>query len=191
MGLDISFVFQKKIDHKWIDIESNYQGDRDYDLYNWLGLGRARCAIHFEIDPISEPRGLPYDFEIDREGLHPTTLSVKRSHWGEHVIHIGETSRSWLLGSEILATKVPPVKITERMDSSYCLEDKNDGFPLWQFAIPNLNHDPGPPDVLTEVGNEMIFEWMYDLYEDFKYFVDEVRRLVDLHGVVRIVYGFS
>jgi hypothetical protein len=46
------------------------------------------------------------------------------------------------------------------------------------------------PDKITTLAEEIVVEWDYDFTEDFRYFVNRVRRLETLHGEVRLVFGF-
>jgi hypothetical protein len=104
MGTDIHFVFQAKSKRydEWEDINSDLNCcfvfntiPRDYALFAWLAGVRNNSSIN----PISEPRGLPADFEVN--GNYHTT-----DH-GDHKILMGEHSYSWLLDDEIINSKLP------------------------------------------------------------------------------------
>jgi hypothetical protein len=56
MGCDIHGVFQRKVEGAWLDIDSPYNWERDYDLFGFLANVR-----NYDIPYISEPRGLPDD----------------------------------------------------------------------------------------------------------------------------------
>ena len=47
------------------------------------------------------------------------------------------------------------------------------------------------PENISEKTYWVIVEWTYDFTEDFKYFVNEIRRLVGLYREVRFVFGFN
>ena len=106
MGCDIHGVFQRydKESKTWQDIESAYDQDRHYFLFGILANVRG------DDSPIAEPRGLPADFEIVG-GDHPISdirhAFPSRKQWykaGEPlVVWMGDHSRSWLTGEEMLA----------------------------------------------------------------------------------------
>ena len=85
MGCDIHTVAQIK-DYKdiWETVGENIGNEwRSYDSYAVLsdvrnGYGFAGCDTGEGWEPISKPRGLPDDFEIDDEQLH------KRKWMGDH-----------------------------------------------------------------------------------------------------------
>ncbi len=47
------------------------------------------------------------------------------------------------------------------------------------------------PSDITDRTSHVRVEWFSDLNDEFKYFIDEVKRLVDEHGEVRFVFGFD
>ena len=125
MGTDIHSVFQKRTDSGWEDVESNYSQDRCYALFARLGNvrnghGFAGCPTHERIEPLSDCRGYPEDFEVDEEDMHPISCSPirgRRAEWyrdedadPENPDHLrmwmGDHSHSWLSDSEILNAQV-------------------------------------------------------------------------------------
>lgn len=140
MGCDIHSVFQKNTEKGWQDIVTDYNEERHYALFSWLA--GVRNYPETGIVPISSPRGLPDDFQIEDED-HASTkeLMGRRAKWlndGEAPhIWMGDHSHSWLGADEILSAPRP------------------------------------------------------DVGEHFDYFIDEVTRLKDAHGDVRMVFGFD
>lgn len=106
MGCDIHGVFQRHNEESktWQDIESAYDQDRTYFLFGILANVRG------DGPPIAEPRGLPADFEIVGGGDHPISdikhMAPTQRKWhkaGEPlVVWMGDHSRSWLTGEEML-----------------------------------------------------------------------------------------
>lgn len=97
MGTDVHVIFEKKVSKgngtvqsEWEPITSKYEENRHYRLFSWLadvrnGYGFAGAPTNTRIEPIVEPRGIPTEYEDDS------------TFWK------GDHSRSWLLGSEIIA----------------------------------------------------------------------------------------
>jgi hypothetical protein len=124
MGTDIHGVFQKRAGNEWVDIPHNYDHGRDYYLFAILadvrnGFGFAGAEIFTPVKPISEPRGLPADFQVEAdthllfgmELMDPRRRSYYE-RWPADPVDpddnpleywLGDHSHSWLLGSEILA----------------------------------------------------------------------------------------
>jgi len=69
MGRDIFHVFQRLDGKLWIPVECEYSGNRDYDLFDWLGLGDGDRWQTCSYAPIAPLRGLPPGFSIGRRGL--------------------------------------------------------------------------------------------------------------------------
>lgn len=188
MGTDIHAVFQKQLpDGRWEDVESEYSEGRHYQLFAVLagvrnGTGFAGLVTGDPVTPISEPRGLPEDFEIDDD-----------HHFDKWM---GEHSFSWLLGSEILAWAENAPAVVQRgivdrrtyeawdkvsVPQSYC------GVILGRGLVIVDPHEVESTPDYTHVYSE----WKSELSDELGYFVDEVRRLVDLHGEIRMVFGFD
>lgn len=106
MGCDIHGVFQRYDEESktWQDIESTYEQNRQYFLFGIL------AGVRGDGPPISEPRGLPEDFE-SVDGYHPIAdlrfMDPSRRRWQEAgaplAVDMGDHTRSWLTGEEMLA----------------------------------------------------------------------------------------
>jgi len=202
MGTDIHTIFQTKTkDNQWYDIPHNYNENRHYSLFAWLAGVRQGNTY---IKPISEPRGLPSDFQINGDIDHTTAIenieqglrefyTAKYPYDGS--INMGYHSFSWLLGSEILAAKPPPVAkqgiVSVRFyhtwdkispPETYCADV---GGPNVHIVIPDV------VDYYKETASHVRVCWVADLEQEFKYFTDEIRRLMEIHGEIRMVFGFD
>lgn len=184
MGTDVHSAFQKRTESGWEDVESEYSGDRHYALFAWIGnvrngFGFAGIPTHEKITPLSDGRGLPEDLEYDSD-------TVSGRDFGDH-------SYSWLSADEILTAKPPQI-----MRSGIIGVEE---FRKWDgVSAPDgwCGGIHGPKVVLAETAAEVTvqtthvrIEWLEDTRESFAYFIDEVRRLKDLHGEVRFVFGFD
>ena len=142
MGCDIHAVFQAKKNDEWVDVSSEYDEDRHYALFAWLGGVRG-----VDIDEIvADHRGIPADFAlvdyqdhpVSSKEIHPPGVRNERDYEYQRVIDgvvwMGDHGYSWALGSEILASTPP---------------------------------------------------------EKTEYFTDEIKRLMELHGEIRMVFGFD
>lgn len=97
MGCDIHGVLQsrfKRVDgsvSSWMD-ECEIEDTRHYLKFAYL----ANVRNYYSVTPISEPRGLPEDFEMKQSGYEVDTHSL----WG-HDVWMGDHSYSWLTLDEI------------------------------------------------------------------------------------------
>lgn len=180
MGLDIQWVFQRNVDSSWVDIACDYQGDRDYVLYSWLGLGGGDKMGTCTIEPLAPLRGLPEDFEVVDKLWHPTSIPNRNSGIAKYsdCIFMGESAHSWLLVSEILQSPIPSVVRTVRIPTDEYLNWDDQEYLPWQWAIPSFGHVVGMPDRIVTTENEVLVEWDYDFSEDFSYFINQLRQLV-------------
>lgn len=90
MGAEMRYAFQKETPEGWKTVSDNFSGDRNYQLFGWLGL---RCRNVHKVTPISELRDLPDDL-IDEDE--------------EHIeLRFGQHSYSWLSAKEILEAPTP------------------------------------------------------------------------------------
>jgi len=210
MGCDIHGVFQRLNGEIWEDIESDYDQDRHYQLFAVLagvrnGRGFAGVPTGEVVRPISEPRGLPDDFLIGSEEDHPiNSLSIinpRRRKWHEDderlYVWMGDHSHSWLNAAEMLpyADGMGTVVKTGIIDSKHYAEwDKKTGPTHYCGGV------SGPGVVVIdepEVGktsrpfSHVRVTWEDSLKEELAYFFDEVKRLQELHGNVRFVFGFD
>ena len=124
MGTDIHGIMQAKKDGKWVDIPHNYDEDRHYALFAWLGnvrngFGFAGIKTHEPLKPLSDRRGLPADFEHVDYG-HQTTadcLPEYEREGFEGTKWMGDHSYSWVSSEEILGSEHPLVKQTGVLDT--------------------------------------------------------------------------
>ena len=184
MGTDIHGVFQAQRDGQWIDVPSEWDGDRNYQLFAVLagvrnGYGFAGIKTGEAVKPISAPRGFPDDFPIDS--------------W------LGDHTYSWLSSGEMLAwaeaadkpilrTGVITKAQYEAWDGNsrplvYCGECMGPGIIVITDNEVAKRDNPGWTDIQIE--------WQESLMDRIGEFFAEVRRLHDLHGGVRLVFGFD
>jgi hypothetical protein len=181
MGTDIHGVFQARKDDEWIDVPSDYEQDRDYLLFAWLGnvrngFGFAGCKTHTPITPLSDCRGLPEDFQMEGEPLE---------------IWMGYHSHSHVLGEEIVNATLPQIirqgvvsrAVFKAWDGKTVPESYCGG--AWG---PEIKVDA--PDAIDENTTHVAIEWVESTSEALAYFIDEVRRLMDKYGDIRFVFGF-
>ena len=200
MGCDIHGVWQKKVGDVWEDISSNYGQNRHYQLFAVLagvrnGYGFAGVRTGDAIDPISEPRGLPKDFDVDVE-VHPIKDSSILTPWRRYYdpsdlsVWMGDHSHSWLTADEMLEWyDHAPAVVHEGVISRRDYEE-------WDGVSPPSDYCGGIPgrDVVMfpEKGWTYVrVGWTASLATELAYFFDEVRRLREEHGEVRFVFGFD
>lgn len=204
MGTDIHGIFQAKKNGVWVDIPHKWEQDRHYFLFAWLagvrnGFGFGGVETHTPLFPISEPRGIPADFAMV-DDAHPTAYENfdprRQSYYDEDDksgFWMGDHSYSWLLADEILTAK-PPLAVTRSGVVTIAQYQAWDGKSrpdscsggIWGPGI--VTSDPksiGPETTHVRI------HWQQDSADELAYFVDEVRRLRDEHGDVRLVFGFD
>lgn len=166
MGCDIHGTFQRKTQRGWQDVDTEYEFNRHYQLFAVLagvrnGHGFASISTGDPVTPISEPRGIPDDFTGD----------------------LGDHSFSWLTDEEMLAYEFP--RVTHRGVIT------REQFQTWDGEAPSAYCVAviGPNVVMGETHFQV--EWLTELKEELAYFFDEVRRLKELYGEVRFVFGFD
>lgn len=182
MGTDIHANFQKRIGDSWDNIETEWEQRRHYLLFAWLadvrnGFGFAGTPTHEPLVPLQVSRGLPAD----------VLETMDDYEYGDH-------SFGWLLASEILAGKLPTIRktgiVTREAFEAWDRKSEPDG---WCGGISGpgivVQDELGGDDKATHVS----IRWSKDLADELSYFVDEVKRLADLHGAdnVRLVFGFD
>lgn len=188
MGTDIHGVFQAKVQSKWEDIESEYRGNRHYQLFAVLagvrnGFGFAGVPTGEAVTPIRHPRGFPEDFKINDFDEH-------NGFW------MGEHHQSWLTAEEILSWSPPTVFKTGYI-SRYDYEkwDAKGSPESWSGGISGGGvvciEDNSISKKLTPNWTHIRVEWRKDLKDELSYFFEEVKRLFNLHGEVRFVFGFD
>ena len=116
MGTDIHGVFQRHDAGKFVDVPSDYEFSRHYQLFAVLagvrnGSGFAGIQTGEVVKPIAEPRGLPDDFETTDEDVHPLASIELMEPWhrrhheeGEPLeVWMGDHTHSWLTSDELLS----------------------------------------------------------------------------------------
>lgn len=201
MGTDIHTIFQAKQNNEWYDIPHNYNEQRHYSLFAWLADVRQGNSY---IKPISEPRGLPSDFQIDGNNEHPTAIEnleqglrdfYTDKYPYDGLRNMGYHSFSWLLGSEILAANPPPVAKQGIVSIEF--------YRTWDKVSPPETYcedvyggdvhivTPDVANYYKETATHVRVCWIAHLDQEFKYFTDEIRRLMEIHGEIRMVFGFD
>lgn len=202
MGTDVHAIIQQKVvtivdgedQVTWEDIESKWEERRHYKLFSWLadvrnGYGFAGVETYTPLVPIAEPRGLPEDL-IDRERN------------GD--VWVGDHSFTWLTGQEILDaiddlpvltnTGVIPLAAYREWDGN--MPDSWSGQVDGQNVVTLSSEEAENPKYRFVEGTDYFVRvsWVEhadSLREEFKYFTDEVQRLVDEYGEVRFTLGFD
>lgn len=211
MGTDVHSVFQKKTDSGWEDVESSYSEDRHYVLFAWIGnvrngFGFAGVPTHDRIEPLSSGRGFPEDFGVDGERHRIGSSAIRGSsakYYEEedadpaaedHLqLWMGDHSHSWLSAAEILAATPPRILRTGIIGiEQFRAWDGVTSPEMWSGGIrgPGIVVAESPSEVKDDTTHVRV-EWFEDTAESFAYFTNEVRRLQDLHGEVRFVFGFD
>lgn len=212
MGTDVHSVFQKKTAAGWEDVESQYSEDRHYALFAWIGnvrngFGFAGVPTHNAIQPLSDNRGFPEDFNVIDGEDHPiasNSIRGSRAEWYKEEdsdpaseerlrMWMGDHSHSWLNADEILLAQPPRILRTGIIDVDQFRKWDGSSSPgSWSGGISGASivTAESPSDV-TDNTTHVRIEWFDDTKESFAYFIDEVRRLKELHGEVRFVFGFD
>ena len=216
MGCDIHGVFQKKVGDVWEDSPSDYEFNRHYQLFAVLanvrnGYGFAGVRTGDAVEPISEPRGLPLDFEISTEtdedgnemdGVHLIEDSAFLKPWRREnypddlTVWMGDHSHSWLTADEMLAWfENAPETTHEGVLSRKQYEEWDKVSPpeeycgdIWGTGVVVI--DEGA-DTTDDGWTYIRVAWRAPLVEELAYFFDEVRKLQEEHGEVRFVFGFD
>ena len=211
MGCDIHAVFQTKKDGKWEFIQDKYERNRHYQLFAVLagvrnGYGFAGITTGDAVVPISEPRGFPDDWECEDEVKMPGWEFC--SPWQQEyaaknpaaypngpVIWLGDHSYSWLTADEMLAWLENAPEVTQRgvlSRAEYAVWDKKSHPESYCGDVmgPNIVISTDSP-VLPNEATHVRVTWKSPLTDELKYFFDEVRRLKEEHGEVRMVFGFD
>ena len=206
MGTDVHIVFQKKTPDGWQDVPANFERNRHYFLFSWIagvrnGSGFAGVPTYQPIKPIAERRGLPDDFPMHDED-HPTTLDAMLPCDLEYMdeadklnptVWMGDHSHSWLSFDEILSTPAPD-RVWQSGVVPRAIFDSWDGHSApadWSGDVSGnrVVRAATPVDVTDETTHVRIF-WIRE-GGGLTYFTDEIRRLKELHGEGRIVFGFD
>jgi hypothetical protein len=214
MGTDIHTVFQKKVGAagRWVDIPNPYEENRDYLLFAWLadvrnGYGFAGVVTHTPIQPIAKPRDLPEDFEMGvyEDGFFDDTqhpiggLDImppyrQKYHTDDETLSVwmGDHSWSWLLGSEVLAADTQIIERTGIVPIGFFKTWDGKTAPVsWCGGVSGPGILVSHPDTITAKTTDVIITWKEDTKETLAYFIDMVRKLMEEHGEIRIVFGFD
>lgn len=200
MGTDIHYSYQAKNEKdEWEDLEigqeygSEFYIDRYYLLFSVLadvrnGFGFAGVKTYDPVIPIDTPRGLPDDILGER---------IDKFDFGDH-------SFSWLLSSEILEYyKTPqlipmfgvvPSKVFFDWDlktppTSYCGDTSGPS-----VKVCYLPYDVKKAQQLGSENSKYThyqIEWETDAIKDTYFFRDNIQKLQDKYGEIRIVFGFD
>jgi hypothetical protein len=183
MGCDIHGVWQKRVGDAWDDVPSEYDQCRDYRLFAVLAGVRAGAKAPA---PIAAPRGLPDGVSVEAD----------RCDFGDH-------SRSWLTSAEMLAargrfsrvfmTGIVDRATYEAWDGESCPDEYSAGVVgSGVLMFDGMNDSPVVGRLLgVPQWTHRSVNWFENHSEQLAYFFDEVRRLHDLHGEVRFVFGFD
>lgn len=210
MGTDIHAVFQKKTDGGWEDVKSEYDEGRHYLLFAWLGgvrngYGVAGVRAHTEVLPLSCCRGYPGDFQVE-DDLHRIPNNSFRGGKAKHYTEadgdpkhpdylrkwMGEHSHSWLSADEILSAKPPKVLRAGAIGvGEFMAWDGKSSPSSCCGGVSGPRAVVSDPSEINERTTHVQVEWFVDCGEEFKYFLDEVERLKEEHGEVRMVFGFD
>lgn len=206
MGTDIHGVFQRKHEDRWEDIPSNFEFQRHYFLFSFLGgvrngYGFAGAKTYDPIaHPVAENRGLPEDFEMAGDEHPITSLGIlpewRRKYQDSTKLYVwmGDHSYSWATGEEILAhslflAKTKKVGVVTRA-----------WYDSWDKVTPPEAYSGmimGPGIVVKEDGQDLTgathvqIAWRQDDLSEISYFLDEVERLMKEYGEIRFVFGFD
>lgn len=203
MGTDIHGVFQARTGGKWKDVPTELDLERHYLLFAWLadvrnGFGFAGIPTHTAVEPLSAPRGLPEDF-FCVDDMHPVSgpevLSPwRRKYWAadDKAVWMGDHSHSWLSADEILSAEPPKVLRTGVVTrEQFEAWDGKSAPKEWSGGVAGRGILVSEPDEVTSATTHVQIEWFDDTRESFAYFLMEIRRLKELHGEVRFVFGFD
>ena len=207
MGTDIHGVWQARVDGKWVGVPGNWEQDRHYLLFAVLGnvrngFGAAGIPTHVNLPFIGERRGVPDDFSLIGES-HPIASvdelrridPLERHYFDADMapeIWMGDHSYSWVTADEVLSHPFPKY-------IRYGVVTLQQ-FKVWDGKTPPGEHcswigGPGieiaEPSDITEKTTHVSISWEQDSAEDLAYFINETKRLKDLHGDVRLVFGFD
>lgn len=189
MGTDIHGVFQAKTNNDWETVETEFDFPRHYYLFSILadvrnGYGVAGMPTGDAVVPISVPKGLPKEKRI---------MEMEEGYvFGDHSFSwlSDKEMLDWYDGPEIIVTKCGV--ISREAYIAWDGKTTPDAYSLWSSGpgVKVINDSAVEKELFPDYTNVRI-EWVINLKEEVKYFFDEVRRLKDLHGEIRFVFGFD
>lgn len=204
MGTDIHAVWQAKKADQWEDIPSTWKQNRHYFLFAWLanvrnGFGSAGIPTHSPVQPISEPRGLPKDFDGKKhkgtfEALDPARQAYHtREESAVQGIWMGNHSFSHLSADEILAAPRPDNAWRTGIVERPWFDAWGGKTPpeAWSGRVNGKGIRVAESPLLVDDDTTHVRIYWKTNESELAYFVDEVKRLKELHGEVRLVFGFD
>ena len=205
MGTDIHGVWQARKDGKWQDVPSTYDQERHYFLFAWLGnvrngFGFAGIPTHEPIQPLTDRRGYPPDFDVEDDMHAIASIDIMapcRRKWhqeGEALeIDMGDHSHSWATADEIINGKRPGVvrKAGIITLAQFRAWDGKSQPEEWCGGTSGPGVLVSTPATIDGSTSHVAIEWERDSSDDIRYFIDEAQRLKDIHGEVRFVFGFD
>jgi len=204
MGADIHAVAQKKTPSGFEDVPTEWDRRRHYFLFAWLagvrnGYGFAGVVTHAPITPVSEPRGLPDDFLIIEDHSHPCRKEIApgfyaQEHWDDSVgLWLGDHSHSWLSFDEIISA-APPITWRTGMIDRVTFDGWDGISPPEEWCSDVFGQGvrvADNPACVTDEDTYVRVCWRTTAANEIDYFLTEIRRLKELHGDGRIVFGFD
>ena len=200
MGTDIHGMFQKQLgDGSWEDVPSDYNEDRDYVLFAWLGdvrngFGFAGCRTFKPLEPLSASRGFPEDFNMSGDDhpvkgldyLPPCLRDELSDKW------MGDHSFSYVTSEEVLNGKTSVLSQTGVIPlEEYRVWDGGQPKNGWCGGVMGEGLETSTPETITETTTHVQVTWERDLLGRLSYFIDIVRELSKTHGKIRYVFGFD
>jgi len=203
MGTDIHSMLQAKKNNEWIDIKSPLEDNRHYLLFAWLGnvrngFGFAGIPTHTPIKFLSDCRGFPEGFKIAND-VHPVESKELLPDWLQEYckedglnMWMGDHSHSWLTGEEILnGADTEMARVGVITLEQYKNWDGKSSPDSWCGEITGGDIQTDLPENINEKTTHVKIHWHETVLESLKYFIDEIKKLVDEHGEIRFVFGFD
>ena len=204
MGTDIHGVLQAKIGGEWKDIANPFSEDRHYMLFAWLGnvrngFGFAGSPTHEPLEPLSDCRGFPEDFEVNGEE-HPIDNIDVMAEWSRNYVEegkplevwMGDHSFSWVSSKEVLEAELPSVIRHGIISKEQYLEWDGVSQPnSWSGGISGSNINVDNPGSITGSTTHVAIKWRVSVKDELGYFIEEIKKQHDEYGEVRYVFGFD
>lgn len=221
MDTDIHAVFQRfdPSSSSWLFVPHEYNTERDYSLFAVLagvrnGFGFAGVPIFEPLPPISEPRDFPPGFIVENDSTPdlpgPEYITPwHRKYWNEkddsgnfesRKVWMGDHSHSWLLSEEILNyyKNIKPsiwasgyITREQYKEWDHSSEPSSHSGDIWGGGIVKTTHDDLVKGEAPDNWTHIRVSWADSLTRAHDYFLKEIQRLHDLHGGVRMVFGFD
>lgn len=204
MGSDIQGVFQKQtLPGIWVNIETEYKFKRHYLLFGFIGgVRNGESALGYTA-------GQVIDSPLANRGLPDDMREIDSYNYPYSFINPYNTNYSWFLVSEyldslsVISSTIRTSVITKE---DYVVWVKSPVLESGLRLHPNCNVYSAEllkeativNDNLIEIQNtpahtHVKIEYEVDLKEEFKYFTNEMKRLIQVHSTdkIRFVYGFD